>query len=287
MIGAVSPGTLDTIPVADLRHCAISSGPMIARVALACDSQCGGLMSESLPKWRLILCLLVTVAACWPDVCLAQWAPQGLVFPPSTSPKPSVPVHATPRTEPVVASAIHRHHRHSVRVSVTVPSFIASVTITNRSHKASAACAASCDLWLMPGEYAVVVAEQGGSSSEHELDLRQSTGITFTKADEETAYVGLTMGLLGPLVALSGAFLAAVGNVDAEGNAGKLAFNPVSTILALGGAGMTTVGWVLYARNRNVAVNERALSAKWSPENIRVAATPVSQGMAIGATVSF
>lgn len=41
MIGAVSPGTLDTIPVADLRHCAISSGPLIARVALACDSQCG------------------------------------------------------------------------------------------------------------------------------------------------------------------------------------------------------------------------------------------------------
>jgi hypothetical protein len=111
--------------------------------------------------------------------------------------------------------------------------------------------------------------------------------VSVTPADDGTAYFGLALGILGPLVQLTGLFFTFAGNVDAEKNSGKASLNPVSAALLVGGAGMTAGGWVLYARNRNSKLNQRPMSAVLSPETIRVAAAPLSGGVAMAATVAF
>jgi hypothetical protein len=50
---------------------------------------------------------------------------------------------------------------------------------------------------------------------------------------------------------------------------------------------MTAGGWVLYARNRNSQLSQRPMSVVVSPETVRVAAAPLSGGVAMAATMTF
>lgn len=229
--------------------------------------------------------------------CFAEEAPRALVFPPSIAPVPIAPppnlstpvatdpAAAGPQTRGTVAPA-------SVQLRILMPNSVKSVNVSSKEHKLSATCYKSCDLSLVPGDYLVMVSAKDGAVWPQILSLRNSAAVSVIPADPDTAALGLTLGIAGPVVVLSGlvvGFIATVaGNIDNEDGSHDVYVSPLAVGLLLGGAGMTAGGFVLYSSSNHPELREGPLVNTMSAsEAIRVTVAPISSGVGMAASLAF
>jgi hypothetical protein len=148
---------------------------------------------------------------------------------------------------------------------------------------------------LVRGNYVVEVSDGRDTLNTHDLELRHPTTLTVTPAKKGVAYLGMTMGLVGPIVSIAGfAWLIIVG-AEAQQRANDAGGPPkvrqdelVGSLLILaGGAGMAAGGWILYARNRRPGFDEKSLATAPTSLMLRVGAAPLAGGAAVAATLTF
>ena len=143
-----------------------------------------------------------------------------------------------------------------------------------RGEEPIADCAGACDFWAWPGKYRVRVFQGEGPRNDSVLALRvgQAGSYSFVPANGGAQNAGIVLGVSGPVVGIAGLVLTLVGV-----NAGD---RPASLYVGLGGlalgTGMTSVGWLLYAKNRA----SFDFSARVGPQ-------PVAGGLGWGAALTF
>lgn len=143
-----------------------------------------------------------------------------------------------------------------------------------RGEEPIADCAAACEFWAWPGKYRVRVFQGEGPRNDSQLALRvgQAGRYELVPANGTAQNAGLVLGVSGPVIGIAGLVLTLLG-----AGAGD---QPASLYVGLGGlglgAGMTGVGWLLYAENRATF----DFSARVGPQ-------PLAGGLGFGATLTF
>jgi hypothetical protein len=182
-----------------------------------------------------------------------------------------------------------------VQLRVTVPDGAPFISVLDQCEQVVARCARSCDLWLVRGNYTVEVSDGRDTLSSHDLELRHPTTLTVTPAKKGVAYLGMTMGFVGPVVSIAGLVWLVIVNAEAQQCANENG-GPVkvrgdefvgSLLLFAGGAGMTAGGWILYARNRRPGFDEKSRASAPLSSTLRVGAVPLVGGVAVSATLTF
>jgi hypothetical protein len=181
----------------------------------------------------------------------------------------------------------------TVQLRVTVPEGAPLISVLNQSEQVVAFCYRSCEFWLARGNYVVQVSDGRDTLNSHDVELRHPTTLTVTPAKKNIAYLGMTMGIVGPLVSIAGfAWFVVVGaeaqqRANEDGGPVKVRSDErVGSLLILtGGAGMAAGGWILYARNRRPGFDEKPLAT--APTSLRVGAAPLVGGVAVSATLTF
>jgi len=162
-----------------------------------------------------------------------------------------------------------------------------------------AECDDDCEFWAWPGSYRVQLQK---NEHEHEtsvrLRVRHSGSYTLDPGNEQAADGGLALGVVGSLVAVVGSAVMFAGELSydcvsedaADNGAGGNCKTPPSvyyglTTLAVG-AGMTTVGFVLYGGNHT------GFHFESEPVPLRYTArfgpVPLPRGgLGLGATLAF
>ena len=161
-----------------------------------------------------------------------------------------------------------------------------------------AVCDGDCGFWAWPGNYSVRLRLAGAATdSSLSLRLRKPGLYDLIPANKAARNTGIALGIAGPVVGFVGLLMTMVGLLEAgcsydDGaqngchNAGPkpIAYYGLATLAA--GAGMTTVGWLMFAHNRA----HFQLSDGRGPHgaSARVTVLPLPQGgLGLGAVVAF
>jgi len=183
----------------------------------------------------------------------------------------------------------------TVQLRVTVPEGAPLISVLNESEQVVAFCYRSCEFWLARGNYVVQVSDGRDTLNSHDVELRHPTTLTVTPAKKNIAYLGMTMGIVGPLVSIAGFAWLVVDNAGAQqyanenGGPAKIRSDELvgSLLLLAGGAGMTAGGWILYARNRRPGFDEKSFPSAPMSSTLCVGAAPLVGGVAVSATLTF
>jgi hypothetical protein len=165
-------------------------------------------------------------------------------------------------------------HRIEIRSMVDVP---------------IARCAGSCSLRLPEGRYKAVYFEPGEGEHDFEFSLEGPGGIELKDRNGGAAEVGLTLGVVGPILIAAGYAFVALGFQSGctMGDCDPNVDYSSSQRMVLGGLGafalgavVTPIGWVLWARNHNPRWTELS-------EDVSVAVVPNREGAVLGLSGRF
>jgi hypothetical protein len=176
--------------------------------------------------------------------------------------------------------------------------------VTPNDGQAIAVCDGECGFWAWPGNYSVRLRLAGAAKdSSLSLRIRQPGRYDLIPADQAARNTGMVLGLVGPVVAFVGVLMVYGGFVAtcSESSADRDCNDPTAigyyglATLAVG-AGMTTVGWVVFAHNRrhfqrsDDPRSAKSGSAEGEPlgTSARVSVLPMPHGgLGLGAILAF
>jgi hypothetical protein len=168
--------------------------------------------------------------------------------------------------------------------------------LTRNDGEAIAVCEGDCGFWAWPGNYSVRLGLDGAKKeSSLSLRIRRPGLYNLVPANPAARNAGMALGLVGPVVGLVGALMAFAGVIDSgcaeattqthcDDGPAPIAYYGLATLAV--GAGMTTVGWIVFAHNRV----HFQLSDDPGPlaTSARVSVQPMPQGgIGLGATLAF
>jgi hypothetical protein len=165
------------------------------------------------------------------------------------------------------------------------------VTITTLSDR----CAGTCRSTLPPGEYTLRArsAATGELIGERTIDIDRPSHFRAFQPDSTAKGLGLAMAITGHVVSIIGTAIGAFGLLGGACEATFGCADGKSLILfgglaALGGGALSTVGWYVFAKNRNWLDRPEAeqVHAKTAP-TVTVAVSPLPGGAALAGSVSF
>jgi hypothetical protein len=182
-------------------------------------------------------------------------------------------------------------------------SVIATGGPRNAPQPVIATCDGDCGFWAWPGPYKLHFAASGDEHAKNlNLRVRAPGDYTFVPANVGMRNTGLTLGIIGPTIAFVGLIVAVVAlsqpscddDSGNDGNPPRSCATPPGLYYGLEtlavGAGIGTLGWIMFAQNRpRVVYRPLAPAAATAPSmTARVGLVPLSRGgFGLGATVAF
>jgi len=169
--------------------------------------------------------------------------------------------------------------------------------ITSNPARPIAVCDGDCAFWVWPGNYSVRLRLDGANKdSSLSLRIRRPGRYELIPANRSARNAGLALGVAGPVVAFVGLIMAYVGIMEGQcddaapqaactsNGPEPVAYYGLATLAA--GAGMTTVGWIMFAHNR--VHFQHSEDPGPLETSARISVLPMPQGgLGLGATVAF
>lgn len=158
-----------------------------------------------------------------------------------------------------------------------------------------AVCEGECGFWAWPGKYNVRLRLDGAADSNLSLRIRTPGRYELIPANPAGRNAGMALGLVGPVVSLVGLLMTFAGLLETDCTEATsqsqcsdrpppIAYYGLATLAV--GAGMTTVGWLVFAHNSA----HFQLSDDPGPlgTSARVSVLPMPHGgLGLGAVVGF
>jgi hypothetical protein len=130
----------------------------------------------------------------------------------------------------------------------------------------SVRCRGGCQVSVLPGKYRLRVTKPGESPSERALTLSEPERLSIGPSNPSASNAGLALGIAGPvLIILSVALV--IAELDCSYNSEREYqtcetpdWVPGAALIGiLGGAAMTPIGWVMFAKNRRPSISRESL----------------------------
>jgi hypothetical protein len=119
----------------------------------------------------------------------------------------------------------------------------------------AAVCLDRCAVTALPGRYLLRVSGPWGSdvkTSQRFLDLEESADVTIDPPSTFQRYFGLSLGILGPTLIVSGIMMSFFSSYHTEERVQP--WHTIGLSMALTGVVATPVGWVMFGVNGKPAV---------------------------------
>jgi hypothetical protein len=202
----------------------------------------------------------------------------------ATPPPPAEPQYALPTVRPVPVSI---QVEQGISLDVVAANDTTIATLSDR-------CNPRCRSTLPPGTYTLRArdAATGDLIGERTVDVDRPSDFRTFRPDSAAKGLGMAMAITGHVVSMIGTsvFLLDLGlsgmcnNPSCQSHSGML----YGGLAALGGAGLSSLGWYVFAKNRNWLDQPEAEPAptKTGP-TVSVGAAPLPGGAALAGSVSF